>query len=181
MEVETKIVSISQIKLNPNNPRKISQEKLDSLIKSLVDFPEMLEVREIVVDETMTILGGNQRLLALKKTGAKKCMAKIVTHLSLEQKREFMIKDNASWGSWDFDVLGSLWKGDPLEEWGLSDQMDSISGSIKESLKQEETELQPYEKVHLLISIDIEAIDQVTGVLDQLRDIRGIEIEQSAN
>jgi DNA modification methylase len=79
----------------------------------------MLSIREIVVDETMTVLGGNMRLLALKKSGAKECTAKIVTGLTPEQKREFIIKDNSAFGEWDMDLLSSSWSDLPLVEWGV--------------------------------------------------------------
>jgi len=87
-------------------------------VKSLREFPEMLEIREVVVDETMTVLGGNMRLLALRKSGVKNATAKIVTGLTQEQKREFIIKDNAGLGEWDFDLL-SGWADLPLVDWGL--------------------------------------------------------------
>ena len=88
--VETKRVSLSEIRPNPDNPRSITKAGLDRLVKSLSDFPEMLEIREVVVDETMTVLGGNMRLRALEQAGAKQCLAKIVTGLTDEQKREFV-------------------------------------------------------------------------------------------
>ena len=119
MKVEIKEVKISEIKLNPDNPRRISKQDMDRLVKSLAEFPDMLSIREIVVDETMTVLGGNMRLLALKKSGAKECTAKIVTGLTPKQKREFIIKDNAAFGEWDMDLLSSSWSDLPLVEWGV--------------------------------------------------------------
>jgi hypothetical protein len=118
MTIETKTVKLSQIKLNPDNPRRISEKDMDRLVKSLQDFPEMMQLREIVVDETMTVLGGNMRTLALRKIGAKECTAKIVKGLTPEQKREFVIKDNGAWGEWDMDLL-SAWDDLPLVEWGI--------------------------------------------------------------
>ena len=119
MKVEIKEVKISEIKLNPDNPRRISKQDMDRLVKSLTDFPDMMSIREIVVDETMTVLGGNMRLLALKKSGAKECTAKIVTGLTPEQKREFIIKDNSAFGEWDMDLLSSSWSDLPLVDWGV--------------------------------------------------------------
>jgi hypothetical protein len=92
---------------------------MDLLIKSLKEFPDMLKLREIVVDETMTVLGGNMRLLALKKSGAKEATAKIVTGLTKEQKREFVIKDNSSFGDWDMESLANAWGDLPLADWGV--------------------------------------------------------------
>jgi len=119
MNVETKQVKLSALKLNPDNPRRIGNKEMERLVKSLQEFPDMLSIREIVVDETMTVLGGNMRLLALKKSGAKECTAKIVTGLTPEQKREFIIKDNAAFGEWDMDLLSSSWCDLPLADWGV--------------------------------------------------------------
>ena len=93
-----KKVNLSELKPHPDNPRKISRENMDRLVKSLQEFPEMLEIKEIVVDETMTIIGGNMRYAALKKMGREQCKAKIVTGLTEDQKREYIIKDNIALG-----------------------------------------------------------------------------------
>jgi len=119
LKITTKKVNLSEIKLNPDNPRTISKKDMDLLVKSLKEFPEMLELREIVVDETMTVLGGNMRTLALRKIGAKEATAKIVSGLTAAQKREFVIKDNGSMGSWDMDALANAWGDLPLVDWGL--------------------------------------------------------------
>jgi len=119
VKVEIRTVKLSEIKLNPDNPRRISKKDMDLLVKSLKDFPEMLELREIVVDETMTVLGGNMRTLALRKSGAKECTAKIVSGLSTAQKREFVIKDNGSMGDWNMDELANMWSDLPLADWGV--------------------------------------------------------------
>ncbi len=117
--VEIKTVPLSEIKLNPNNPRTITGKDMDRLIKSLTDFPEMMEMREIVVDETMTVLGGNMRVLALRKAGVKEATAKICRGLTAEQKREFVIKDNSAFGEWNIDDLANSWSDLPLSEWGV--------------------------------------------------------------
>lgn len=120
INVETKKLKLSQINLNPDNPRTISNRDMDRLVKSLQEFPEMMQLREIVIDETMTVLGGNMRTLALRKAGAKEAVAKIVTGLTDKQKREFIIKDNGTnWGEWDMDALGNLWSDLPLTDWGV--------------------------------------------------------------
>jgi len=118
-KIEIKTVKLSSIKLNPDNPRRISDKDMDRLVKSLTEFPDMMKLREIVVDETMTVLGGNMRLLALRKIGAKEATAKIVTGLTPEQKREFVVKDNAAFGQWDFDALANEWSDLPLTDWGV--------------------------------------------------------------
>jgi hypothetical protein len=127
MEIEIKKVKLSEIKLNPDNPRTISKCDMDLLVKSLTDFPEMMQMREIVVDETMTVPGGNMRTLALRKAKAKECTAKIVKGLTLEQKREFIIKDNGSMGEWNMDILANAWSDLPLADWGVKLPEDWLS------------------------------------------------------
>jgi hypothetical protein len=119
VKIETKTVKLSEIRLNPDNPRTISKKDMDLLVKSLKDFPEMLELREIVVDETMTVLGGNMRTLALRKAGVKEATAKIVFGLTPDQKREFVIKDNSNYGTYDLDILANSWGDLPLVDWGV--------------------------------------------------------------
>ena len=119
IKITTKKVKLSQIKLNPDNPRQISKIQMERLVKSLQEFPEMLDIREIVCDEGMITLGGNMRLRALREAGAKECNAKIVTGLTDEQKREFVIKDNAAFGEFDWDALANSWDDLPLADWGV--------------------------------------------------------------
>ena len=119
INIEIKKVKLSELKLNPDNPRTIQKKDMDRLVKSLTEFPEMLEIREIVCDETMTVLGGNMRLQALKRAGAKECIAKIVSGLTEAHKREFVVKDNGFFGDWDMDALANAWGDLPLVEWGV--------------------------------------------------------------
>jgi len=118
MAIEIKKLKLSEIKLNPDNPRQIKDAQLEKLVKSLQEFPEMKAIREIVVDENMVILGGNMRYRAMKKLGEKTADVKIVTGLTDEQKREFIIKDNSAFGEWDMDML-SGWDDLPLADWGV--------------------------------------------------------------
>jgi hypothetical protein len=118
VRIETKTVPIGTVKINPDNPRRISGPAMDRLVKSLQEFPEMLAIREIVVDENMVALGGNMRTLALRKAGEKSCVAKVVSGLTDEQKRRFVITDNGSFGEWNFDLLAS-WDDLPIVDWGV--------------------------------------------------------------
>ena len=115
-----KIVDIKEIKENENNPRYIRDTKFKKLVKSIKDFPEMLEFRPIIVDEDMVILGGNMRLKACKSAGLNKVWVDIVKGWSEKQKQEFIIKDNSSFGEWDWDLLANEWDVYELYEWGLS-------------------------------------------------------------
>jgi hypothetical protein len=128
MQFKVKKISLSEIKLNPDNPRTISKEQMERLVKSLKEFPEMMELREIVVDDNMMILGGNMRYLALKEAGENECIAKIVSDLTPEQKKEFIIKDNGSWGEWDMAVLANGWDDLPLTDWGVNLPDDWFKG-----------------------------------------------------
>ena len=128
MEIKTKTVKLHEIHPNPDNPRTITGKAMESLVKSLTEFPEMLELREIVVDESMMVLGGNMRLRALEQIGAKVCIARIVTGLTDEQKREFVIKDNAAFGEWDMDALANMWSDLPLDDWGVKIPSDWLAG-----------------------------------------------------
>jgi len=112
-------IKISEVKLNPSNPRLIKDDKFKKLVQSIKDFPEMLEIRPIVVNKEMIILGGNMRYKACKEAGLKEIPVIIADNLTEEQQREFLIKDNTSGGEWDFEILANEWNVDQLEDWGL--------------------------------------------------------------
>jgi hypothetical protein len=112
-------LNIKDIKPNQENPRKISNGQLDKLKKSIQQFPEMLELRPLVIDENNVVLGGNMRLKALQELGVTEVSIKRVENFTEDQKREFIIKDNIGYGEWDFDVLDINWNKELLLEWGL--------------------------------------------------------------
>ena len=116
-------LKISEVKLNPNNPRLIKDDKFTKLVQSIKDFPEMLEIRPIVVNSDMVVLGGNMRLKACKEAGLKEVPIIIADNLTEEQQREFLIKDNVSGGEWDWSLLNE-WDTEQLEEWGLDLPID---------------------------------------------------------
>lgn len=112
-------VKINEIKLNPNNPRLIKDDKFAKLVQSIKDFPEMLNIRPIVVNDDMVILGGNMRFKACKEAGLKEVSIIKASGLSAEKQREFLIKDNVSGGEWDFNMLANEWDELQLDSWGL--------------------------------------------------------------
>lgn len=116
-------VKISQIKANPKNPRIIKDDKFKKLVKSIKDFPEMLEKRPLVcftdTDGKFVVLGGNMRLKASKEVGLKELPIILADEWTEEQKAEFLIKDNVGFGEWDWEQLSSEWDTDLLDEWGL--------------------------------------------------------------
>lgn len=119
VSVKTYVEKIDKLIANDANPRKISKKAYEALKKSLKDFPEMKQLREIVVDENLTILGGHQRIYALKDLGYADVTVKQVTGLTDKQKREFIIKDNTASGEWDTDIIANQWDLEELENWGV--------------------------------------------------------------
>lgn len=113
------IIDISKVKLNENNPRLIKDDKFKKLVTSIKEFPEMLKIRPIVVDENLVALGGNMRLMACKELGLKEVPIIRANELSEEQKREFIIKDNVGFGQFDYDKLANEWDEQILLHWGM--------------------------------------------------------------
>jgi ParB-like chromosome segregation protein Spo0J len=110
---------IQEIKSNPNNPRLIKDHKFKQLVKSIQDFPQMLELRPIVIDENNMVLGGNMRLKACLEAGLTDVPVIHANNLTEAQKKEFIIKDNISFGEHDWDALANEWNIIELDEWGL--------------------------------------------------------------
>ena len=111
--------AIGTIIPNPTNPRIIKDDKFKKLVKSIQEFPQMLELRPIVVDGNMVVLGGNMRLKACIAAGLKEVPIIIADQLTDSQKDEFIIKDNVGFGEWDWDLLANEWEPDALINWGL--------------------------------------------------------------
>jgi ParB-like chromosome segregation protein Spo0J len=112
-------MKINLIKPNPNNPRIIKDDKFKKLVQSIKDFPQMLELRPIVIDENNIVLGGNMRLKACQELGLKDVPTIYAKDLTEEQKKEFIIKDNVGFGEWNWDDLANDWDDVQLVEWGL--------------------------------------------------------------
>jgi hypothetical protein len=112
-------VALSSIKPNPDNPRIIKDDKFRKLVESIRSFPEMLELRPIVVNADNVVLGGNMRLKACQAAGLTEVPIILASGLTDEQQREFIIKDNVGFGEWDWDTLANEWDADLLDQWGL--------------------------------------------------------------
>ena len=119
MKTTIKKIKLADLIPTENNPRQIKKDDFERLKKSVQSFPQMLDIREIVVDENNRILGGHQRVKALLANGEKEVNVKVVEGLSEEEKREFVIRDNIQNGEWDFDVLANEWDDLPLDDWGI--------------------------------------------------------------
>lgn len=135
-------VKINTIKTNPKNPRIIKYDKFAKLVKSLQEFPDMLEKRPLVCftdkDGKYVVLGGNMRLKAAKELGMKELPIILADDWTEEQKAEFLIKDNVGFGEWDFEQLANEWDAEKLEEWGMDipnfmeePNMDELIGEEK--------------------------------------------------
>jgi DNA modification methylase len=120
-----KRVPISQVIPNPTNPRIIKDDKFKKLTKSIQEFPQMLELRPIVVDSNMVVLGGNMRLKACIAAGLKEVPIIVADNLTEQQQAEFIIKDNVGFGEWDWDLLANQWDVEALEDWGLELPFDN--------------------------------------------------------
>ena len=139
--MKTQTVKINEVKSNPNNPRIIKDDKFKKLVASIKELPQMLELRPIVVNEDMVVLGGNMRLKACKEAGLKEIPIIKASELNEEQQRSFIIKDNVGFGEWDWDALANEWDAEQLEEWGLdvpnmdAGELDDLSEQIEPSFR----------------------------------------------
>ena len=112
-------VPINTVKANPNNPRIIKDDKFAKLVKSINEFPQMLNLRPIVVNDDMVVLGGNMRLKACKEAGLKEIPIIKASELTEQQQKEFLVKDNVGYGEWDWNDLANNWDAEQLQDWGL--------------------------------------------------------------
>jgi hypothetical protein len=123
--MQIKTVKLSEVKSNPNNPRIIKDDKFRKLVNSIQEFPKMLEIRPIVVNSDMIVLGGNMRLKACKEAGLKEVPVIFADDLTEDEQKQFIIKDNVGFGEWDWDMIANEWDADQIEEWGLDLPFDA--------------------------------------------------------
>ena len=163
-----KKVAIGELKPNPNNPRIIKDDKFKKLVQSIKDLPEMAEVRPVVVNTDMVVLGGNMRLKAMREAGWKEVPIEVVDW-DEDKQRQFIIKDNVSGGEWDWEMLANQWNAEELQDWGLdvwkapvevdysilddddlSDQIDDMASNVMKAI-QIEFEAEHYEQAFELV------------------------------
>lgn len=113
------LTPLGKIKPNPSNPRTIKDAKFKRLVESIRSFPKMLELRPIVVNDDMIVLGGNMRLKACKEAGITEVPVIKASDLTPEEQRQFIIKDNVGFGDWDWEMLANEWDVAELDEWGM--------------------------------------------------------------
>jgi DNA modification methylase len=123
-------MKLKDIKPNPNNPRVLRDDKFQKLKQSITEFPKMLSLRPMVIDENNVVLGGNMRLRALQELGFNEideAWVKRSSDLTEEEKKRFIIADNVAFGEWDWDTLANDWEVVDLEAWGLDiPQFDTV-------------------------------------------------------
>jgi ParB-like chromosome segregation protein Spo0J len=135
------VVKITDIKPNPNNPRVIKDDKFRKLVASIREFPKMLELRPIVVNADMVVLGGNMRLKALQELKLKEAPIIKIDDLTEEQQKEFIIKDNVGFGEWDWDQLANEWDVQELDKWGLDLRLFESEPTMDELIGEEKNKL----------------------------------------
>jgi len=168
-----KIVNIKEVKTNPKNPRVIKDDKFKKLVKSIQEFPDMLNKRPLIVftdvDNKYVVLGGNMRLKACNELGIKEIPIIIADEWTEEQKNEFLIKDNVGFGEWDWDSLANEWDSELLNDWGLfvpelpaevdysilddedlSDDLLDMTNGVKKAI-QIEFEAEHYDEAYALV------------------------------
>lgn len=166
--MNSQIVNIKDIVPNQSNPRIIRDFKFKKLVKSIKEFPEMLNIRPIVVDENMVVLGGNMRLKASIEAGLTEMPVIKIVNLSEQQKNEFIIKDNVSFGDWDWDVLANEWDTTALDDWGVT-----IGFGDNDFFKTEDQGEQPIDKP-MASDDDYSVFECVMLHENKLRLIKGI-------
>jgi ParB-like chromosome segregation protein Spo0J len=131
-----KFVKAAEVKPNPDNPRVIKDDKFKMLVDSIKNFPQMLQLRPLILNAEGVVLGGNMRLRACIDAKVKEIPVVYAHDLTAEQQREFIIKDNVGYGEWDWDMLANEWNCDLLQQWGLdipSAEGESIAPEQEES------------------------------------------------
>jgi ParB-like chromosome segregation protein Spo0J len=134
-------MKLKDIKPNPNNPRVLRDDKFQKLKQSIKEFPKMLSLRPMVIDENNVVLGGNMRLRALQELGFNdidETWVKRSSDLTEEEKKRFIIADNVAFGEWDWDTLANDWEVVDLEAWGLDiPQFDTVEEQVIEEEEEE--------------------------------------------
>jgi len=164
-------IPIKDIKSNPNNPRIIKDDKFKKLVQSIIDFPRMLEIRPIVVNDEMVVLGGNMRLKACKEAGLKEIPVIKASDLTPEQQREFIIKDNVGFGEWDWAMLANEWDSDELQDWGL----DIPGFNVDENKMGDEFSLPDGDKASFQLMTFTLSNEQVIFIENAISDIKKTE------
>jgi hypothetical protein len=164
-------VDIRQIRQNPDNPRVIKDNKFQKLVKSITELPQMLELRPIVVNRDMIVLGGNMRLKACEAAGLTEVPVVFADNLTPEQEREFIVKDNSSFGEWDWDLLANEWDVEQLQDWGIDiGGFDLSPNEFDESFDLPDGDKSPFQQMTFTM-----ADEQQTIIKNAIDDIKKTE------
>ena len=158
---------ITQIKPNPNNPRLIKDNKFKQLVKSIQEFPEMLELRPIVIDENNIVLGGNMRLKACIEAGLTEVPVKVAT-LTEQQKNEFIIKDNVGFGEWDWSDIANNWEIEQINDWGLDiPGFELNAGELSEEFSLPNGDKSPFQQ--MTFTLADEQAEQLKNAIEEIK------------
>jgi hypothetical protein len=161
-------IKVSEIRPNPNNPRVIKDDKFKKLLQSITDFPQMLELRPIVVNDDMIALGGNMRLKALEHLGIEETYIIKAKDLTDKQEQEFIIKDNVGYGEWDWDQLANEWDVEDLDDWGLDLPLDFVNADeFGENFSLADGDKAPFQQMAFTL-----ADEQATQIKNAIADIK---------
>lgn len=163
-------VPINTVKANPNNPRIIKDDKFAKLVKSINEFPQMLKLRPIVVNDDMVVLGGNMRLKACKEAGLKEVPIIKASELTEQQQKEFILKDNVGYGEWDWSDLANNWDSEQLEEWGLDIPGFSNVEDLGENFSLPDGDKAPFQQMTFTL-----ADEQATQIKNAIDEIKGTD------
>lgn len=169
--METILIDVKKVKSNPNNPRIIKDDKFKKLVASIQEFPKMLEIRPIVVNDDMIVLGGNMRLKACIQAGLKQVPIIKVSDLTEQEQKQFIIKDNVSGGEWDWSMLANEWDVTELEDWGLSvGGFDLNSDELGEEFSLADGDKAPFQQMTFTL-----ADEQAEQIKNAITDIKKTE------
>jgi len=164
-------VDIRQVRSNPDNPRFIKGDKFEKLVKSIREFPQMLELRPIVVNKDMIVLGGNMRLKACEEAGIDQVPIIFADNLTEEQQKEFIIKDNSSFGEWDWDLLANEWDTEQLIDWGmdLPKEWALDPDELGEDFSLADGDKEPFQQ--MTFKLADEQAEQIKNALDDIKKL----------
>ena len=177
--MEIKNVKLSEIKSNPNNPRVIKDDKFRKLVNSIQEFPKMLEIRPIVVNADMIVLGGNMRLKACKEAGLKEVPVIFADDLTEDEQKQFIIKDNVGFGEWDWDIIANEWGAEIISSWGLDVwNVDDMTNATNYDGLDQSSKLDKFldaEIKRMFLVYDNDTFENVVTWFNNLQEKHGLE------
>lgn len=168
--MNTETVSIKKLKPNPANPRTIRDDKFHKLVQSVKDFPQMLEIRPIVVNDQYEVLGGNMRLRACIEAGMKEVTIIRASKLTEDQQRRFIVVDNVGFGDFDMDALANEWDAEELQEWGMDLPVYADISIGTDGFSLPDGDKEPFQQMTFTL-----ADEQATQVKNAISDIKETE------